>query len=72
MRTIFCHDILYTPTVTRLPEQNFNIFSHHLCESKYINWSSVVISAILPLPLPSQAQVNLVYKYLIIASKENV
>ena len=48
------------------------IFSHHLCESKYINWSSVVISAILPLPLPSQAQVNLVYKYLIIASKENV
>jgi len=37
-------------------QQLEDIFSHHLCESKYINWSSVIISSILPLPLPTQAQ----------------
>ncbi|KAL5265353.1 hypothetical protein ACHWQZ_G006182 [Mnemiopsis leidyi] len=37
-------------------QQLEEMFSRHLCETKYINWRTVLLSCILPVPLPTQSQ----------------
>ncbi|XP_063677225.1 sperm flagellar protein 2-like isoform X8 [Bolinopsis microptera] len=48
----FLPEIWQNVTYQQLEE----LFSRHLCETKYINWRTVLLSCILPIPLPSQAQ----------------
>ena len=46
----FLPEIWQNVTIQQLEE----IFSIHLCETKYINWRTVLLSCVLPLPLPTQ------------------
>ena len=63
-------------TIINPPERLYllqleEMFSRHLCETKYINWRTVLLSCILPVPLPTQAQlINTAKQYRSI-DKEN-
>ena len=59
------------PPKEQNPLQLEEMFSRHLCETKYINWRTVLLSCILPVPLPTQAQlINTAKQYRSI-DKEN-
>ena len=52
------HIVTPTPQGNHLlsPFQLEDMFGRHLSETKYINWRTVLLSCVLPIPLPTQAQ----------------